>query len=46
MKLVYCLLFILFASHGEAQEIDSVRLRIHYASKFKAWERLKETIFG
>lgn len=42
MKLVYCLLFILFASHGEAQEIDSVRLRIHYASKFKAWEDSKK----
>lgn len=38
MKYTYFLLFILFISHIKAQEIDSVRLRIHYATQFKRWE--------
>lgn len=42
MKLICCFLFFLFASHMEAQEIDSVRLRIHYASKFKRWDNSKK----
>lgn len=41
MKLAYCLIFVLFTSYIEAQEIDSVLLRIHYASKFKMWDTNK-----
>lgn len=42
MKLVYCLLFALFTSHAGAQEIDSIRLRINYASQFKKWDNSKK----
>lgn len=42
MKLTYCLIFVIFfASHIEAQDIDNVQLRIHYATTFKKWEDSK-----
>lgn len=42
MKLTYCLIFVIFfASHIEAQDINNVQLRIHYATTFKKWEDSK-----
>lgn len=38
MKSVYFILFVLFASLGNAQDIDKVKFRIHYAAKSKVWE--------
>lgn len=41
MRLLYFILFVLFASYGNAQTIDNVKFRIHYAAKFKPWDVAK-----
>ena len=41
MKLIYCILLFFFVSYIEAQEIENVQLRVHYATKFKRWENSK-----
>lgn len=41
MKTFLYFIFILFVTHAGAQEIDSIQLRIHYATTFKTWEDSK-----